>query len=107
MATHEQIAAELLRHNAKKNRELQRMHGEQINSVIEMVMLKFCGGGGDGLHRGDLLERQFREISCFQGEENQWKEWSLKIYDILKWAESETDDVTLDDVQDKGSCTRS
>ena len=41
MATLEQIAAELLRHSAKYNREQQRMHGEQINSVIEKVMLKF------------------------------------------------------------------
>ena len=54
MATLEQIAAELLRHSAKYNREQQRMHGEQINSVIEKVILRFGGGGGDGLHRGDL-----------------------------------------------------
>ena len=112
MATLEQNAADLLRHSAKFYREQQRMHGEQINSVIEKVMLRFGGGGGDGLHRGDLRERQFREISCVQGEENQWKELSLKftatvkeaspeIYDGLKWAESEADEVTLDDVKNK------
>ena len=113
MASLEHSAAELLRQSAEYYHELQRMHAEQINSMIEKIMLEFLGGGGGGgPHRGDLHARQFREITCFQGEENQWKEWSLKftsevkeanpeIYDGRKWAESEMQEVTLDAVKNR------
>ena len=80
--------------------------------MIGQLFQAFNAGGG-GLRRGgDLRERQFREISCFTGEEIQWKEWSLKfqaavkdanpeIYDELKWAASETDELTMDDVREQ------
>ena len=82
------------------------MHAEQINSMIEKIVLEFRGAGG-GLDRGDLRERKLRD-----GEDNHWKEWSLKfaaavkeanpeIYDGLKWAESQMDEVTLDAVKNR------
>ena len=96
---------ELMRRNAEFLVERQRENAENVRLMIGQLFQEFNAGGG-GLRRGgDLRERQFREISCFTGEESHRKEWSLKyqaavkeanpeIYDELKWAVSETDDVT-------------
>ena len=59
------------------------------------------GGGGGGLHRGDLRQRQFREITCFQDEETSGRNGQgskPRHHDGLQWADSERDEVTLDDV---------
>ena len=61
----------------------------------------------DGLH-----ERRFRELGMFDGKDEEWKEWALRfraivkeldvnIYDALKWAEEQPDDIDVDEIVDK------
>ena len=45
---------------------------------------EFRAGGGRLRRGGYLRERQFREISCFTGEESQWKKWPLKFQAAVK-----------------------
>ena len=66
---------------------MRRENAENVRLMIGQLFQDF--------NAGDLRERQFREISCFTGEESQWKEWELK------WAVSETDEVTMDDAREQ------
>jgi hypothetical protein len=115
MATIEQVA-ELMRQNAEFMRGMQQQQADQFRQVIGefAASMKNVGGrtDGGGHGRSDLRERQFRDISAFDGDEGRWKEWSLKfkamvkesnseIYDDLSWAEGETEDISEDDVKEK------
>ena len=121
MATFEQIT-ELMRQNAEFMQNMQNQQNEQFRMAIGTLVQGLGslaggqggghgGGQGAGQGRGDLRERQFREISSFNGDESKWKEWSLKIkaaakesnpdiFDGLKWAETEMEEMTTDDITD-------
>jgi hypothetical protein len=105
MATIEQLT-ELMRQNAEFMAQMQRQQLEAFRQMLTREQ------GGHGAIARDLRERQFREIATFNGEESKWKEWSLKfaaavkeasksIFDGLKWAEGEMDELTLDVVKGK------
>ena len=80
---------ELMRRNAEFLMEHQRENAENVRLLMGHLFQEFNAGGGGLRHGADLRERQFRETSCFTGEESQWKEWSFpEIYDELKWAAS-------------------
>ena len=62
---------------------------------------------------GGLNERRFRDLGTFDGKDEEWKEWALKfraivkeldpnVYEALKWAEEQTDEIDEEDI--KTSC---
>ena len=59
-----------------------------------------------------LNERRFRELGTFDGKDEEWKEWALKfravvkeadasIYNAMKWAEEQPDEITDNDISDE------
>ena len=59
-----------------------------------------------------LSERRFRELGTFDGKDDDWKEWALRfraivkevdvnVYDAMKWAEEQPDEITEDELSDK------
>jgi hypothetical protein len=59
-----------------------------------------------------LDERKFRETGKFEGDENKWKEFALKfsavvkevdadIFDMMKWASEQDDEITDSDISDQ------
>ena len=59
---------------------------------------------------GGLNERRFRDLGTFDGRDEDWKEWALKfraivkeldpnVYEALKWAEEQTDEIDEEDIE--------
>jgi hypothetical protein len=115
MATAEQFQ-ELLRVNAEYMNNLQARNQEQMQAMLAFFSGQGKGGkgGGRGGHdqqegqSRDLDERKFREVGRFNGEEDKWKEWSMKfkgitkeidpeLFSMLKWSEEQQDEVTIED----------
>ena len=66
----------------------------------------------DNERRGGLDERRFRELGTFDGKDEEWKEFALKfranvkesnvkIYEAMKWAEAQTDEILEDVIADE------
>ena len=66
----------------------------------------------DNERRGGLNERRFRELGTFDGKDEEWKEFALKfranvkesnvkIYEAMKWAEAQTDEILEEVIADE------
>ena len=102
MATEEQLKA-ILDQNAQFLTAMAKHQETAMQNLIETVM-KAQLKDREGKIRG-LDERKFKEVGVFGGSEEQWKEFALKfkavaketnpaIFDALKWAEGEENELT-------------
>ena len=109
MATDEQLKA-ILDQNAAFLMNMAKQQETAMQTLVETIMkaqLKDREGKTKGLD-----ERKFKEVGVFGGSEEQWKEFALKfkavaketnplIFEALKWAEGEENELTETDLDIK------
>ena len=88
---------------------MRQIHEQQIlqmKAMFDPVVTNLSSGMGTQTHVKELDERSFRELGKFDGQEDLWKEWSLKfrakikelnmiLFNDLMWAEASEDQITI------------
>ena len=93
-------------------RQIHEQQMLQMKAMLDQVVTNLSSGMGTQIHVKELDERCFRELWKFEGQDDHWKEWSLKfrakikelnmtLFNDLTWAE---DEITITDVDQKAWC---
>ena len=94
---------------------MRQMHEQQMlqmKAMLDQIVANLPSGMGTQMHIKELDERNFRELGKFEGQDDHWKEWSLKfrakikelnmtLFNDLTWAEALEDEITIADVEQK------
>ena len=94
---------------------MRQMHEQQMlqmKAMLDQIVANLPSGMGTQIHIKELDERSFRELGKFEGQDDHWKEWSLKfranikelnmtLFNELTWAEALEDEITIADVERK------
>ena len=90
-------------------RQIHEQQMLQMKAMLDKVVTNFSSGMGTQIHVKELDERSFRELGKFEGQDDHWKEWSLKfrarikelnmtLFNDLTWADASEDEITIADV---------
>ena len=103
---------QLLHHDGEWMRQMQEQQMLQMKAMLDQVVTNLSSGMGTQIHVKDLDEHSFRELVKFKGQDDHWKEWSLKfrakikelnmtLFNDLTWAEASEGEITITDVAQK------
>ena len=106
MASPEQLEA-IFRANHELMAQLQQQQQQAMQGLLSAFMNELQKGPKYNV----LDDRRFRDIGCFGGTEDQWREWALKfraavkegdprVAEAMTWAETEDEEITVDEVKD-------
>ena len=87
-------------------RQIHEQQMLQMKAMLDQVVTNLSSGMGTQIHVKELDERSFRELGKFEGQDDHWKEWSLKfrakikelnmtLFNDLTWAEASKDEITI------------
>ena len=103
---------QLLHQNREWMRQIHEQQMLQMKAMLDQVVTNLSSGMGTQIHVKELDERSFRELGKFEGQDDHWKEWSLKfrakikeldmtLFNDLTRAEASEDEITITDVDQK------
>ena len=111
MATAEQIQ-QLLHQQTEWMRQMQEQQTLSMKMLFDQLLTVMPTTGGLQTGFKELDERSFRELGKFEGQDEHWKEWSLKfrakikelnvnLFQEITWAEASEDEITMEDVKEQ------
>lgn len=112
LAEQNRVLSEQLRAASEQQAAItQAMLGQLMGAFREAGNAGAARGPGGGSSSGLLDGRLFKDLGYFDGNEPMWKEWSMKYkaavrecsqeaFDVMTWAENESDELTEEAVRD-------